>query len=354
MSPSRFSGYSIVVSVDQNLDDRLPDLGYQVAADGDAIEATLIDPQRCGYSQERIDRLSGADANFSGIEDAFSQAASQITEDDPFLFYFSGHGDRHNGEVFLAPFDADVSSLACMISSKKLAELCGKIPSRRKVVFVDACFSGGLTVSGAIHKGAKAIPQSLISHMTSGAGVVAISSSRATETSLILAGDKNSLFTKHLVAGLRGAGGHDEQGFVRVFDLFNFLAESVRLEAPEQTPVYAAFQQDSNFPLAYCAAEGLRKNRPDESSAANQSTLQTAVDVFSSLYPTGPLDQEVWSRAGGDISRLDLSGSGRTAWTRLIRDVDRGASVTLVELISEAEQDYPKNRKLIALRKRIN
>ena len=72
------------------------------------------------------------------------------------------------------------------------------------------------------------------------------------EPSLILRRDSTSLFTKHLANGLLGHGGHSKDGFVRVFDLFNYVAVEVRQEVPEQSPVYAAYHKTrtSRSPVA--------------------------------------------------------------------------------------------------------
>lgn len=346
MTGSTFSGYSIVVSVDKNADDSFVDLGSQVIADGEAIEATLTNATYCSYLPNRVVRLSGPNTSLNEVEAAFCSAKSDVGEEDPFLFYFSGHGDYLEGEAFLVPFDGEGGVKSSMISSSRLAQLMSKIPSRRKLIILDACFSGGLSVGKSMAKTARAIPHNLISEMSGGEGVVAIASSRASEESLVLYGDTNSLFTKYVLLGLNGAAGHDSKGFVKVFDLFNFVAEQVRHEAPEQSPVYAAYQQDSNFPVAFCADESKRKSATLTLAPNGLSHLKQAVEVFSSLYPQGPLDQEIWSRSGGDIAGLDLSGNGRTMWFRALRDVEMGSKVTLADLISETREDYPYNRRL--------
>ena len=109
-----------------------------------------------------------------------------------------------------------------------------------------------------------------------------------------------------------GHGGHDGDGFVRVFDLFNYVAIEVRREAPEQSPVYAAYHQNQNFAVACCMDEGRRKMRiPLPEMATDCGQLQRITAVFCSLYPLGPTDQSIWERAGGELSRLTLRGQGR-------------------------------------------
>ena len=142
--------------------------------------------------------------------------------------------------------------------------------------------------------------------------------------------------------------GHDGDGYIRVFDLFNYVAIEVRREAPEQSPVYAAYHQDQNFAVAYCMDEERRKMRtPLAEMATNSGQLKRITAVFCSLYPLGPTDQSIWERAGGDLSRLTLSGQGQTDWFRAIQLIHRGGgTLTIEELCHEALSDYPRNRDL--------
>ena len=184
--------------------------------------------------------------------------------------------------------------------------------------------------------------------LSDGEGSVLISSSRSVEPSLILGRDSTSLFTKHLANGLLGHGGHDGDGFVRVFDLFNYVAIEVRHDAPEQSPVYAAYHQNQNFAVACCVDAARRKTRtPLTEMAADGDRLQAITSVFCSLYPLGPTDQAIWERAGGDLSRLTLRGQGRTDWFSAIKLMDRGGgSLTIEVLCREALSDYPRNGDL--------
>ena len=159
-----------------------------------------------------------------------------------------------------------------------------------------------MTKSTAVSEKRLSSPQ--LNALSDGEGSVLISSSRSVEPSLILARDSTSLFTKHLANGLLGHAGHDEDGFVRVFDLFNYVAIEVRHEAPGQSPVYAAYHQNQNFAVACCVDTARRKTRPPLTKMpADGDRLQAITAVFCSLYPLGPTDQAIWERGGGAIFR---------------------------------------------------
>lgn len=342
-----FRGHALLVTVNENRDHLISSLGNTVLDDGNAVEQTLLDEDVCGYAINHVKRLSGVDASHDRITSAIEAFASSIREDDPFLMYFSGHGGLHSDGTFLVPYDADIRTGADLLYSDELSNSLGRLPSKRKLIIIDACHSGGLNLSGSVAKGPKYISNAVLNAMAEGEGVVVITSSRSNEVSYIQAGDPLSLFTKHLVSGLRGAGGHDKSGFVRVFDLFNYVAENVRKEESRQAPVYAAHHQDINFPIAFCGAAEKRIQVPrpvlnDGAGNLSDLLLQTLCD----LYPLGPSDQEIWQRAGGDLSRLDLAGSGRTVWLRAVRDIERGGSPSARKIIAAAYEDYPLNNKL--------
>ena len=348
----RFRGYALIVTVEQNTHDRLPDLGESVTADGDLIEHVLLDEDICGYGSDRVTRLGGTSATAENICTELSTLRRTVEPEDPVFFYFSGHGDANSCDgsegASLFPWNADIDRCENVLTSGLLAQVWGDIPSKRKLAVVDACYSGGLRMTKSTAVKEKRLSRPRLNALSEGEGSVLISSSRSAEPSLILRQDSTSLFTKHLANGLLGYGGHDGDGFVRVFDLFNYVAIEVRSEAPKQSPVYAAYHQDQNFAVAYCVDAKRRKMRKSFTEmAADISRLQTITAVFCSLYPLGPTDQGIWERAGGDLSRLKLSGQGRTDWFHAIQFMDRGGgSLTIEMLCREALLDYPRNRDL--------
>ena len=342
----------MIVSVDTNADDRLQDLGASVQADGDLIQRILLDEDVCGYGPTRLQRLAGEQATASSITGALDHMSATASPQDPVFFYFSGHGDATSCDgsegASLFPWDAELHRCRNVLSSDLLATAWGRIPSRRKLAVVDACFSGGLTIAKSGEPSTKQLSRHQLNALAEGEGSVLISSSRSTEPSLILGSDGVSLFTKHLANGLLGRGGHDEDGFIRVFDLFNYVAMNVRHDSPRQTPVYAAYHQDQNFAVAFCSKVTSRKTPTAPMDIHSHHTrLQAVSSLFVSLYPLGPTDQSVWERAGGDLAQLTLHGQGRADWFRAIQFIARGGgSLTVDTLCREALSDYPRNRDL--------
>ena len=347
MTNNKLCASAILVSGGLHVDATIGDLGTGVDDDAFAISSVLQDTG--GYADEDIHHILGADATSEIISRTIQSATANLGPDDPFFFYFSGHGAPTSNGTTLLTYDYDYGLVNTGYRTADLVRDLAGIPSRRKFLIVDACFAGGVGPLGGQTKGKLTSPVDALRELSMGEGTVLMASSRETEESLILPGDTLSLFTKHIVNALQGGAESDHDGFIRVFDLFNYVAEHVRNDAPQQSPVYAAHQQDRNFAVAYSPPDGHRsKVSTREQSHQDNYSIENS-DLFSLLYPLGPTEREIWFRAGGDISRLSLSDTPRTMWVRALRDIERGAEVTLEALVNAAMDDYPFNRKLEAL-----
>jgi adenosylhomocysteine nucleosidase len=87
----------------------------------------------------------------------------------------------------------------------------------------------------------------------------------------------------------------------------------------------------------------------DELRPIPQSAWETLESLAVSLYPVGPTHQGIWSRAGGDLSILELMQSGKSAWHGAItqlRNGGGGKEITFMSLIAGMLEDFPNNRDL--------
>jgi len=92
------------------------------------------------------------------------------------------------------------------------------------------------------------LPESYYAKLQEGTGRVIIASSRSSEFSYVLPNAKNSLFTQHLLDGMKG-GAPGVGGVIRIFDLFNYLQPRVVTDYPNQHPIFKAEIED-NFPVS--------------------------------------------------------------------------------------------------------
>ena len=139
---------------------------------------------------------------------------------------------------------------------------------------------------------------------------------------------------------------------IRVFDIFNHIAERVRHTVPgHQHPIFKASDLEDNFPVALDRG-GMKSDIPSRPSASTSDIWERLGNIMPELYPMGPTDQEIWVRAGGDLSRLRLSGTGRANWfaaLRTLRQGGGGSGIRKEHLVEAALDDYPHHPELTVL-----
>ncbi|OAT68666.1 hypothetical protein AWB85_24165 [Mycobacteroides immunogenum] len=78
------------------------------------------------------------------------------------------------------------------------------------------------------------------------------------------------------------------------------------------------------------------------------SRSERALSAGRDLYPSGPHQDGLWERAGGDPSRLNYDGSGASRWWNAIRLIEKGGGgdITIESLVAQMQLDYPGNATL--------
>lgn len=330
-----------------------------VLNDARDLSAVLTSSAHCGYEPRNVLSLLDQGATLTAIREGLNDLARCAKPDDTALIFFSGHGarlgDQNSPESALLPFDCDPANVAdSVLSEDEFSRALSRIQAGRLVVFLDACHSGD---AGTL-KADSAFPEpgfaeKSLARLSQGKGRVLIASSRGPETSLILPGANNSLFTEHLLGALRGNAVTQSDGLIRIFEVFNYVAENVRRAVPgRQHPIFKASDLEDNFPVAL-ALGGSKAGRASPTSRANMKDPWNQLeDILSDLYPLGPQDQEIWIRAGGDVSRIRLNGTGRANWVaalRILRQGGGGFKIDPSSLLKTALEDFPHHLQLVAL-----
>lgn len=287
-------------------------LSASVNRDAMEVFKTLTDPEACAYPRANVTRLIDEKATGAALRAAFQKLADETNADSTVTIYLSSHGGRvadgpHRGE-YIAPVDArydpaDPSKLAATaISGDEFSAALDAIPARKVLVLLDCCHAGGIgeTKSLAPADGlAKGFSQEMYDRLGGGEGRAILASARPEEESYILPGDPHSLFTKHLLAGLRGGvAGEDE--YVRVFRLFEYVQPRVTEQHPNQHPRFKANLGD-NFPIAFYKGGEQKQMAPPPA----QSDDEFAYDVYISYADKEPDAEWVWDTF---IPRLEEEG----------------------------------------------
>ena len=352
------TGHAIVIGVANYRNvKRLPEAVLNDARD---VAAVLRSNANCGYEPCNVHLLLDGDATLERIRAALATVAKTSRPEDTVVIFFSGHGallgDPDDPESALLPVECDGRTLdSTSLSETEFSSALRGFAAKRLLVLIDACHSAGagsFKGNGAEELQSLGYSEKSLGRLAQGTGRVLIASSRASEVSWVLPNARNSVFTSHLLDALRGKGHTSGDGLIRVFEIFNHVSEMVRREVPgEQHPVFKASELEDNFPVALdrggVKADGTAPVPPGKSNVWSQLE-----EIMPNLYPAGPMDQEIWARAGGDPSRLHLHETGRVAWfkaLRMLRQGGGGAGIRKGSLIETALEDYPHHPALRAL-----
>lgn len=160
-----------------------------------------------------ITLVTGKAATRTGIVDALA-TFRQAGPDDVVLFYFSGHGV----EGGLCPIDMGGPSRNAPLEYTTLQSAMRNSRAARKIMIIDACYSGGLRQSNKLRSVARA------SHSGDDkAEVVLFLSSRGNELSAASRNMRNSLFTHYLLRGLKGGADADHDRIVTASEIYAFV-----------------------------------------------------------------------------------------------------------------------------------
>ena len=352
------TGHAVVIGV-ANYRNAAP-LPDAVLNDARDVAATLKSKAYCGYDDRNVHLLLDGDATLQRIRAALASVAETSRLDDTVVIFFSGHGaclgDPTDPESALLPVECDAQNLATTsLSEPEFSSALHRFATQRLLVLIDACHSAG---AGSF-KGYRAgeitdlgYSEKSLVRLAQGTGRVLIASSRSNEQSWVLPNARNSVFTSHLLDAFRGRARTSGDGVIRVFEIFNYVAETVKREVPgRQHPIFKASDLEDNFPVALNRGR-VMSNTTTSVSGAESEVWSQLEEIMPDLYPAGPMDQEIWSRAGGDPSRLHLNDTGRVAWFKALRMLCRGGGgkgILRESLIGTALEDYPHHPLLTAM-----
>jgi hypothetical protein len=262
---NQINAYALVIGISRYWHVRT--LPQSVINDAEGVASLLRDPAHCNY--QHVELLTDNDAMLDGCREALKALAERCNEDSVALIYFSGHGghvkDGPGAGQYILPVDADYTSAESLadtaISGAEFTKALQAIPARKVIVLFDCCHSGGIgdpKAAGEIDLKA-GLSSDYYEALQAGKGRVILASCRDSEFSWVKPGASNSVFTTHLLAGLRG-GITSEDGLISIFDLFEYLQPRVTADEPNQHPIFKS-NIEENFPIAmYLGA--VKKNIP--------------------------------------------------------------------------------------------
>jgi len=364
MNPTGYpQGHALLIGVANY--QKVKGLPAAILNDARDIAATLMSSYYCGYEPGNVVTLLDGQATRAAVLSGLAELAARAGTDDTACVFFSGHGAVVGipgaEDSVLLTVDTDLADIErTSISSDEFAQALSQIKAKRVLVFIDACHAGGAAVSktltdGKGHEFKSGYSSNTFAKLATGSGRALIASCRAAEESAVFSDARNSVFTTALLAGLQGAADKSGSGFIKLFDLFNYVAEEVPKQIPDdQHPIFKADNLEVNFAIAL--SQGGKKSAVASSligsSARTQDPWAALESTLIELYPFGPRDQEVWNRAGGDLSRLEFHSTGHAAWHSALRKLKQGGggrTITFSALLKTALEDFSNHSTLIAI-----
>lgn len=212
------------------------------AADAEQLAAVLADPGIGGFDVDVV-RNEPAHAVQERIEDLFADARA----DDVLLLHFSGHGLKGEaGDLYFAARTTRPDRLASTAVPAEFVQRCLRSSASRSIVLLLDCCYGGAFGQGVAVRAAgdvNVLDSFPSGRLGSGRGRAVITASSAMEYAFEgeqLAADSNPLpspFTAALVRGLgTGEADRDEDGWVSLNELYDYVFDRVRETNPQQTP----------------------------------------------------------------------------------------------------------------------
>jgi formylglycine-generating enzyme required for sulfatase activity len=162
---------------------------------------------------------------------AINRVFKEANRDDQILIYYSGHGKPDAaGHLHLATSDTEVDSLeTSSIAVGTLRQLIDNYACKQVAMILDCCFAGAV--------GKDFLKSGVDDHLKQtfrGRGIYILTASTATQTAREKEGDDYSLFTKHILQGIRqGGAGHNDDGLISLDDLYEYVKTRVPKEAPQ-------------------------------------------------------------------------------------------------------------------------
>lgn len=175
--------------------------------------------------------ITGRFATKERILKALNDQFSRADENDMIVFSFSGHG--YQGGI--CPYDM-TNEKSDGITYQEIRNILKLSKAKRKMIFADACFSGGIRSGG-----------NTVSNNADDSDVLLFLSSRGGETSIENGFMTNGYFTFFLLRGLRGGADEDLNRIITAKELFDFVHNGVveKSDGKQHPVMWGHFDNDA-------------------------------------------------------------------------------------------------------------
>ena len=218
--------------------------------DVEAMRRVLVNPEMGDFAEADVTMLKNPQRQ--DMEDAIYKLYANCQKDDLVLFYFSGHGVTVESGDFYFSTSITQKNQGKLIPTSAVAATnvhnwMNQSKSKRLVVILDCCFSGGFA-KGLTAKDSGTID--LQQHL-GGEGRAILTASTSTQYAFESDGLDLSIYTHYLVEGIeKGAADIDGDGLIAVDELHRYAKSKVQEASPAMTPEFYPFKDGYRIFLA--------------------------------------------------------------------------------------------------------
>jgi uncharacterized caspase-like protein len=214
VSPKRLPGfvtnkYALLVGVSHFKDPQIPHLQF-AAKDAKDLAAFLSSPLHGNFRPENVYVLTDEEATRGKILTALNKILLQAHEDDLVLVFISSHGspsqqDQGFGGIgYIVTYDTSMQNIwVDAIEYQDFAAKTSLIKARRKVIFLDTCYSGQIKPGGKGLDLDEGVGPQTANLFLSGEGTYVVTSSKENERSWESDRLRNGFFTYYLINALK-------------------------------------------------------------------------------------------------------------------------------------------------------
>ncbi len=220
--------YALLVGVTDYEDESLR-LKY-AADNAELLERVLNDKAAKAFASVEVRRHVDRKATKQAFLEGLKWLKEVMKTQDVGIIFFSGHGHRDNDGIFyMLPAEVkrdsiDATGVDGALFKRKLAGIKGKL-----VVLLDACHSGAVEKEAGGQRQLRPNTDDFVRDMVrEDAGVIMMCSSTGREVSQEDAKLGHGFLTQALTEGLSGEADHNNDGFVYLTELDDYLFERVK------------------------------------------------------------------------------------------------------------------------------
>jgi uncharacterized caspase-like protein len=272
----------------------------------DALDMKSVLINNCNFAADHVYTYTNAQASKGSIQNALSLMSARAGPSDTVLFYFSGHGDQMDRDLYpfdeadgmdevLCPYDSYSDSYDRDISDDELQTWLGRINSKNTICIFDTCNSGGMVKGSrisAIYGASKDSPAVEAFIRNDGFSEDLLKDARSSKYVMLMASDddesavdssrlQNGVFTYYLVEGLTSASANtDSDRYISIEEAFSYAqAASTRYDSRMHPQIYDG---DPNTEIELSFLSATPTPTATQSTPAVDITGKTAQGYISS------------------------------------------------------------------------